>query len=268
MPHLTRRTALAGLLATAVSPVLAAPASRLIEGPWRQFGPSGDPDHGAWAALLARHLKMGSDGVARLSYAQMPKTEVDGYVSSLAAVDPTTLTSNAAFAYWVNLYNALTVQVVLGAYPVRSIRDIGGSLLARGPWRRKVVTVAGRDLSLDDIEHGILRPVWRDPRIHYAVNCASIGCPNLAAEPYVSRRLDAMLTAAAQSYVNHPRGVSVTAEGLVLSSIYDWFISDFGGSDGGVLAHLAAHAAAPLRASIDTSPRIVGHRYDWGLNEA
>ena len=123
----------------------------------------------------------------------------------------TQLNQSEQFAYWVNLYNAKTVDLVVAHYPVRSIRDIGISgLLATGPWGKKVVRVEGVDLSLDDVEHKILRPLWRDPRIHYAVNCASAGrCPNLARSAYTGASLEAMLKVAARDYVNSPRGASI-----------------------------------------------------------
>ncbi|MEO0914732.1 MAG: DUF547 domain-containing protein, partial [Pseudomonadota bacterium] len=180
---------------------------------------------------------------------------------------PASLTAAAAFAYWVNLYNAVTVQVVLQSYPVNSIRDIGGGLFSAGPWRTKLVRVAGQDLSLDDIEHGILRPVWGDARVHYAVNCASIGCPNLANRAYSARRLGAMLDEGARTYVNHPRGATVTGGRLIASSIYDWFKADFGGSDAGVIAHLQTYAGGALAAGLGGVSRVSDFRYDWSLND-
>jgi hypothetical protein len=133
-----------------------------------------------------------------------------------------------AFAYWANLYNALTLDVVLNAYPVTSIRNIksrgaGFDLKALfGPWRTKLVTVAGRRLSLDDIEHEIMRPTFRDPRVHYAVNCAAVGCPNLWPQVWPANSLNHDLDRAARTYVNDPRGArwfSPTAVGGVRASI-------------------------------------------------
>ena len=267
MQALTRRALVAGAAASlAATGVTAAPRSRLIDPRWRRFGSEGDPDHGAWDTILARAVRRGRDGVARFDYAGTGKAEVDAYVALLSAIDPTRLSAPAAFAYWVNAYNAVTVQVVLAHWPVSSIRKIGGTLFAPGPWREKLFSVAGTTLSLDDIEHGILRPVWRDPRIHYAVNCASVGCPDLAGRAWRSDRQAEMLDQAARAYVNHPRGVAVTAEGLVLSSIYDWYAADFGGDAKGVTAHLLGHAAPDLAAALRTAPAIAGYRYDWAIN--
>jgi hypothetical protein len=124
-------------------------------------------------------------------------------------------------------------------------------------------------MSLDDIEHGTMRPTFRDPRVHYAVNCASIGCPNLRPRAFTAARLEAELDDAARAFVNHPRGVSVLADGrLRVSSIYHWFREDFGGDDAGVIAHLRRHAAPPLATRLASAMAIAGHDYDWTLNDA
>ena len=178
-----------------------------------------------------------------------------------------------AFATWINLYNAVTLQVVLERYPIASIRDIrseGTGLDPRaliGPWRTKRVTVEGRRLSLDDIENTILRPTFHDSRVHYAINCASIGCPNLMPRAWRAETLEADLDAAARAYVNHPRGVSVNANGsLRASSIYRWFRADFGGSDANVIAHLRRYGSPELAQGLAGATRIAGHGYDWALN--
>ena len=173
-------------------------------------------------------------------------------------------------AYWINLYNALTVDTVLNHYPVGSIRDISISpgLFNRGPWDRKLVTVEGQALSLNDIEHRILRPIWHDPRIHYAVNCASLGCPNLANTAYDGSHLDAMLDAAARAYVNNPRGAAVHDGKLTVSSIYRWYEADFGSTDAGVIAHLKRYAEPPLAAALNGISAIADDHYDWRLNDA
>lgn len=122
-------------------------------------------------------------------------------------------------------------------------------------------------MSLDDIEHGVMRPTFRDPRVHYAVNCASVGCPNLRPRAWRAASLEADLDDAARAFVNHPRGVSVLADGrLRVSSIYQWFREDFGGNEAGVIAHLRQHAAPPLAAQLAQAGSIAGHDYDWALN--
>ena len=128
------------------------------------------------------------------------------------------------------------------------------------------VTVEGEDLSLDDIEHDIMRPAFEAAMVHYAVNCASIGCPNLKPTAWRAEGLDEELETAARNYVNHPRGVTVTPDGLVVSRIYRWFRVDFGGSEAGVIDHLLRFAGPDLAAQIEANPDIAGHAYDWALN--
>jgi len=231
------------------------------------------PDHGPWAALLERHRRMGADRIARFDYAGVRPAEraaLGAYIDALAAEDPRRLSRDVQFAYWVNLYNALTVRVVLDRYPVASILDIRltSGLFVYGPWRAKLVEVAGVALSLDDIEHRILRPIWRDPRIHYVVNCASLGCPDLPAAPLEADGLDAALDAAARAYVAHPRGLAFEEPHAIVSKIYLWFREDFGADAAGVIAHLARHADAPTQARLAAVRGIADYRYDWALNDA
>jgi hypothetical protein len=179
-----------------------------------------------------------------------------------------------AFAYWGNLYNAVTLKVVLDRYPVDSIRDIKSDSwfdprAYTGPWRQLRVTVEGRRLSLDDIEHEIMRPTFKDPRVHYVVNCASDGCPNLLDRAWRAATLEADMEAAARAFVNHPRGVAVLPDGtLRVSSIYRWFIADFGGNDAGLLAHFRQYAQGDLARHLAGTPRIAQDSYDWSLNRA
>ena len=129
------------------------------------------------------------------------------------------------------------------------------------------LSVEGERLSLDDMEHRILRPIWKDPRLHYAVNCASVGCPNLQAEAYTAAGTERLLEKGAREYVNHPRGAEKGERLLTLSSIYKWFREDFGGAEAGVMEHLRRYADTPLRDELGTYRGKVKYRYDWSLNE-
>ncbi len=230
-------------------------------------------------ALLAKYVRPGTDGVPRVDYrgwrsATDDVGRLNGYIAELSRLTPSRIPKPEAFAYWVNLYNAVTLKVVLDRYPVASIRDIKSDGLLDpkaylGPWRTKRVTVEGRSYSLDDIEHEVLRPVFKDPRVHYALNCASIGCPNLRARAWSVATLDSDLNAAARDFVNHPRGVRVQTGGeLVVSSIYKWFAEDFGGDRRGIFAHLRKYADPRLSEALGRSPEIAGDQYDWRLNDA
>jgi hypothetical protein len=228
-------------------------------------------DHGAWADFLARYVVAGDDGINRVAYRRVTpddRVALAAYVDRLARLPVPRLAGPEQMAYWINLYNALTVQLVLGHEPVRSIRDIDISpgLFSDGPWGKKLVTIEGQPVALDDIEHRILRPIWRDPRVHYALNCAALGCPDLQPEPFLAARLDAQLERAARSYVNHPRGVEIAGNELIVSSIYEWFKEDFGGTDRSVIAHLRRYAAPPLATGLAGREWLDDDRYDWRLN--
>lgn len=214
----------------------------------------------------------GSDGLARFDYAALkasPKDQkvLNAYIDSLAAQNPATLDEKAELAAWANLYNALTVKVVVDNYPVKSIKDIKSGFLASGPWKKKMVTVAGTKMSLDDIEHGTMRKKYPSPLIHYMVNCASVGCPNLKDGLWTRESFDVDREAAARAFINSPRGAKVTPDGLVVSSIYDWYQEDFGGSKEGVLAHLSKYATGELKTALDNGAQIKSYDYDWSLNK-
>ncbi len=268
-----RRLVLAGLVVLTTAGFSwferwAAPDARLIDEHWHEHDPasSGRLDHTAWATFLDRHVAPDDAGVNRVRYAGISAADrvaLDAYVAELAATEVTGLPKAEQLALWLNLYNALTVQAVLDAYPVDSIREIDDV------WTVDRVTVEGRALSLDDIEHGIVRPIFAEPRIHYAVNCAAIGCPNLALEPFAGGSLEAQLDAAARTYVNDPRGVSVSTGGdVTASSIYNWFRDDFGDDEAAVLDHLRRYAEPSLRARLEGLGDIDAFAYDWGLNDA
>ncbi|MEM7059916.1 MAG: DUF547 domain-containing protein [Pseudomonadota bacterium] len=230
-------------------------------------------DHGAWTGLLKKHVSTRGDGVNLVAYqnfAGADKAQLKTYLDDLASTRISAFNRAEQMAYWINLYNALTVQVVLDHFPVASIRDIDISpgLIAIGPWDKKLITVEGEELSLNDIEHRILRPIWKDPRIHYVVNCASIGCPNLAKTAYTGAGLERALQSAATAYVNDPRGVSIRNGQITVSRIYDWFIEDFGGDQTGILRHLSQYADAGLKAELGRIGTLTDTEYDWSVNAA
>jgi Protein of unknown function, DUF547 len=270
-----------GLTAMLVAALIVfAPVLALAATPAEMFGKAKEGstltvDHSAWTKLLSTYVVASPDGINRVRYADFKREAqpaLKTYIKSLEAVDPLTLGRAEQWAYWANLYNAKTIDIVLTAYPVKSIKDIslGGGLLAAvtgGPWKAKVLKVNGQDVSLDDIEHGILRPTLKDPRVHYSVNCASIGCPNLPREAFTGATLDAQLDAGAKAYINSPRGISVNG-GVTASSIYDWFKADFGGNAAGVLAHARKYADPELKPKLESITTISGYDYNWSLNDA
>lgn len=242
---------------------------------WRAHDPSsgGVIHHGLWDRFLKKYVAADPDGPNRFRYGAVTDADEEilaRYLGTLGAINIAGYNRDQQLAYWINLYNALTVQVVLDHYPVASIRDIDISpgRFADGPWGKPVFHLDGETLSLNDIEHRILRPLWRDPRVHYGLNCASIGCPDLLPFAYAGATVNQQLEDAATAYVNDPRGVSIKDDQVTVSKIYDWFHADFGGTDAGVLTHLRRYAAPPLASTLARIGAIHEAAYDWGLNDA
>jgi hypothetical protein len=265
-------TAVCAVLACASA--LAAPRAE----PWDRWT-AYDPvstrqiDHAEWDAFLTRYLRIGSDGVHRVAYGEVTaadRARLAAYIDHLAALPIREYDRAEQMAYWINLYNALIVLLVVDHYPIASIRDIGTAPTAAraGPWTRKLVEVDGVALSLDDIEHRILRPIWRDPRLHYALACGAVGCANLQPEPFEAERLDRQLSEAAMAYVNDPRCITIADDRLGLSSIYRWYREDFGPTDRDVINHLMAYAEPELAMRLQKFDRITDDGFDWRLNDA
>ena len=230
-------------------------------------------DHADWGLLLERYVVANHpSGINRFRYSSVSagdRQALKNYLRLMQAVSVSALNRNEQKAYWINLYNALTVDVILDHYPIKTIRDIDISpgFFSNGPWDAKLLTIEGQKVSLNDIEHRILRPVWRDNRVHYAVNCASLGCPNLQPQPFTSHNLDMLLEKAARDYINHPRGLSFPSGKLRISSIYVWFKEDFGGSEEGIILHLEKYLTPEKLEELAAAQKKMSHHYDWDLNE-
>ncbi|WP_423909984.1 DUF547 domain-containing protein [Candidatus Spongiihabitans sp.] len=243
---------------------------------WRKFSP-GSPvevEHTAWDELLKRHIftEQGINLFAYSSVTSADKNKLKNYIEYLQTIAVTELERKEQFAYWINLYNALVVQIIVENYPLESIQEISYGLFSLGPWRQKLVYVEGIDLSLDNIEHQILRPIFKDNRIHYAVNCASMGCPNLQAQAYTRENLEALLDLGAEQYISHPRGVSFNNGQLIVSSIFDWYAEDFGDNDHQIIMYLIRFVDSDLKGYLQDylqgRQSIDKFRYDWSLNES
>jgi len=266
MPRLSRRH----LLSSAAAMLLAGARPALALG---QFAPRGNGrmDHAAFDRLLGAYVMPDAAGYNRIDYRRFRNEAHDvlkAYVAVLESAQPTTLSAAEAQAYWINLYNAKTLDVVLNHYPVRSIKEIrlgGGGLFGSGPWSRNLMMVDGVDLSLDDVEHRIVRAVFDDPMSHYGLNCASYSCPNLAVRAFTGGNLQGLLAQNAHAYVNHPRGVAVRSGRIAASKIYSWYAADFGGRSR-LKAHWSVFAAPDHRIAIEAASlgRFV---YDWSLND-
>jgi len=227
-------------------------------------------DHSAWQSFLDRYVLAGGDGILRVNYAVDPsdRAKLNDYLAAIQAMDPRKLSRAKQLAYWINLYNAMTVEVVLRNPKKGSILRMGKGLFSIGPWDDPVLHIAGENLTLNDVEHRILRPIWRDHRIHYALNCASLGCPDLNPAAYTGANAETLLTQSEADYIGHPRGVSFSDQGrLQLSSIFKWYRQDFARDQAELLDYLARHHAE-LSDRLSVYDGRIDYRYDWNLNRA
>ncbi|MEL6824484.1 MAG: DUF547 domain-containing protein [Calditrichota bacterium] len=223
--------------------------------------------HDSYDALLQKYVKGFGFDYAALAKSDADKKTLSTYVDALEALNPDDMNRSEAFAYWINLYNAATLELVIQNYPLKSIKDIGG--IFKSPWKRKVVTVAGKELTLDNIEHDIMRPTFKDARLHFAVNCASIGCPPLSNRAYSAETLNEQLDAASKAALNDERWVKITDGKLELSKLFDWFKDDFTETSGSVRKYLATYVAEDKKAAVlNDSNKIRYKSYDWKLNSA
>jgi uncharacterized membrane protein YdjX (TVP38/TMEM64 family) len=231
-------------------------------------------ENDAYARLLKAHVRPGTVSGIKLALVDYRAVKADpAYaqaLDALALARPDSLTSDAErFAFWVNAYNLAAIKAVLDQYPTKSIKD-GGSLLSP-IWKKKVVTVARAVYSLDDIEHGVLRKAFREPRVHFAIACASLSCPDLRAEPFDAARLDAQLDQQAAAFLsNATKGLKPGADGRTarVSSIFKWFAGDFSTS-GGVAVFIRAKSSPDVAARLGalTDAGLSYLDYDWSLND-
>jgi hypothetical protein len=251
--------------------LLAAPASELWE-KWASHETNSKLtiDHSQWNDLTQRFVLPTKNGINLLAYSKFEiadKNQLKAYISTLSKTPIRQYNKGEQMAYWINLYNAITVNLILDNYPITSIRDVKSGFFSFGPWDKELITIEGESLSLNDIEHRILRPIWQDARIHYAVNCASIGCPNLQSSAFTAENTETMLDLAAVEFINHPRAAQVKYGKLRVSSIYDWYKADFGGTDASVIDHLRQYAEPSLVEQLSNIESIDNDdHYDWSIN--
>lgn len=251
--------------------LIAAPSKKLWND-WLPYQANSDKtiNHQQYQAFLNKYVYKSKQGVNYVRYSKVnadDKVSLETYLKTMSQVPIAKYNRNEQLAYWINVYNALTIDTVLKHYPVKSIRDIKlGGWFSSGPWDAKLITIDDKKVSLNDIEHRIIRPIWNDPRTHYALNCASYSCPNLQKQVYTGKTIDAMLISDAQQYINSKRGVDIENNKLYVSSIYDWYQVDFGGNAQSVIQHLQQYASPKLKQQLQQYNDISGYRYNWQLN--
>lgn len=274
--QILRRPSLYGTVIAIIAALIIPTALIAAENLQQKFGKSDltsikTIDHNQFDRLLDGMIETDPSGLNLVNYRKLKphRAELKSYIAHLSKINITRYNKDQQFAYWANLYNAVTLDTVLGAYPVRSINDIDISpgLFTSGPWGKKMVTVEGSKLSLDDIEHQIMRKIFKTPFVHYAINCASHGCPNLQKNAFTGQALDKQLDAAARQFVNSNQGVIIKNNRITISKIYSWFKQDFGNSNKAVLTHIKKFAKPELHKELTSQGDFDGYFYDWTLND-
>ncbi|WP_445381172.1 DUF547 domain-containing protein [Robiginitalea sp. IMCC43444] len=213
------------------------------------------PSHELWDQLLKKHVK--ESGLVNYQSFQQDYSKLSKYLKDLADHPPTSKWKREEIlAYYINLYNAGTVQLILDNYPLASIRDI------KRPWDQKILRMGSREISLGMLEHELLRKM-DEPRIHFAINCASYSCPKLVREAFTARGLDKQLEQATLGFIKDPARNKISAAGLELSKIFKWYKGDFTVADQGLVEFLNRYLDTPLNTEI----KINYLPYNWDLNE-
>lgn len=221
-----------------------------------------EADHGLYAELLSRYVKK---GVVDYQGFKDEEDKLVQYLQVLERTDTEKLSRNDRFAFYINAYNAWTIKLILGAYPgVKSIKDLG--TLFRSPWKKQIARIDNEIISLDYIEHQILRPEFKDPRVHFAINCASKSCPPLRAEPYEGKSLNRQLDQMAEDFINDPARNRLEGSVLYASNIFNWFAEDFNGD---ITGFFMRYAKGDLRTRLKARRHEIKIKYldyDWSLN--
>lgn len=222
------------------------------------------PNHGAWTELLAKHVR--SNGLVDYQGFILDKAELNAYADYLSDNPPAeTWTDNEKIAYWVNAYNVFTVKLIVDNYPVESIKDLNPTLsipTVRSIWTKEWFQIGGKDFSLDRIEHKILRKDFEEPRIHFAVNCASIACPLLRNEAYTAKNLDIQLDEQARLFLNDTSRNIITPQRVEISRIFSWFGGDFKKGQS-----LIQFLNKYTEIQIEEKAKVRFMDYDWRLND-
>lgn len=225
-----------------------------------------EPDYRLWQELLSKHY----DPVKGMNYRGLKadKARLDRLRQQMAAVDAASLSRPEQLAYWINLYNINVVGVVVDNYPVESIRDISTDPIIRlNVFKKPSVRVKGGTLSLDDVEHKKIREPFKDPRIHFAINCAAESCPPIRPEPFVGARIGQQLDDQARKFLNGPMGVRLEQDVLHVTKIMDWFKDDFEQWGGGTVPFLRKYLSPDKAKKIGSKIEIEYDDYSWKLND-
>jgi hypothetical protein len=219
-------------------------------------------DNTLYERLLKQYV---NQGVVDYRGFKNEEAVLDQYLKGLENTESRKLSGSERFAFYVNAYNAWTIKLILSAYPgIKSIKELGSFLST--PWKKKIARIDGDMLTLDAIEHDILRKQFKDPRVHFAVNCASQGCPPLRPEPYQGNILDRQLEEMTAAFLNDPSRNYLDGNTLYVSSIFKWFAEDFNNDIDG---YFVKYAREDLKKRLEANRgkiKIKYLDYDWSLN--
>ncbi|MFN2440621.1 MAG: DUF547 domain-containing protein [Chitinophagaceae bacterium] len=220
------------------------------------------PSHQQWDKLLRKHVN--ASGMVSYKGFQKDKAELDVYLKTLSDSAPqSSWSADEQKAYWINAYNAFTVALILKHYPVKSIKDIGGKIYkVNTPWDIKFINIGGKKYDLNNIEHGILRKKFDDPRIHFALVCASISCPRLRNEAYTPAQLNTQLEDDGRNFLNDKSKNRISANKADLSKYFSWYKGDFT-KNGSLADYINKYSVT----KINTNTKIGSLDYNWNLNE-
>jgi hypothetical protein len=230
-----------------------------------QISPSAEGqtiDNRIYAELLNKYVKKG-----KVDYAGFKSEEprLNEYLKQFEGVNPQSLSRSEQFAFYINAYNAWTIKLILSGYPgVNSIKDLGS--VFKSPWEKKIVRINGEVVTLDDVEHNILRPRFADPRVHFAINCAAKSCPPLRSEPYSGMGLDEQLDDSARRFLNNPANYRLQGNEFYVSRIFKWFAEDFNDD---VVGFYLEYATGELKKKLEAKSGDIDIKflsYDWSLN--
>lgn len=221
--------------------------------------------HELWTELLQKHVAENGDVDYKGIIADSAR--FNEYLKLLSSAHPNkkNWSREEQLAYWINAYNAFTVKIIIDNYPVKSIKDIKeGIPFVSDTWTIEFIDIEERTYNLNNIEHGIIRPDFEEPRIHFAVNCASISCPKLRNEAYTAEKLDQQLTEQAESFLRtESKNKFYSADKIKVSKLFDWFKGDFKKTAPSVIAFINKYG--PVQVNKDAEVEFM--EYDWNLND-
>lgn len=220
--------------------------------------------HDTWDMLLNKHV----DETGMVNYKGMigDSLELNKYLDLLSKNHPNkeNWSEDERLAYWINAYNAFTVRLIIRNYPVESIKDIAGGIpFINTPWDIKFIQIEGETYDLNNLEHGIIRKEFSEPRIHFALVCAAVSCPRLRNEAFTPEKLDAQLEAEAVYFFNNPKKNKISADQLELSKLLDWYWGDFKDIAANRVEYVNRYSKVRAKPSADVDFL----DYSWELNE-